>query len=107
MRDEERGTSTQVDQITLNQNGFPLRGAQNDGTCFFVDKLVSDPEKKLSDSVTISTDPNLQDLFFIADSDEKTYFEDPVLSFEDSIIYGCKMELNLDELKDFCSKNLY
>ena len=43
----------------------------------------------------------------IQDSDEKTYYEDPILSFEDSTIYGCSLELTLEELRDFCRKNLY
>jgi len=43
----------------------------------------------------------------IENSDEKTYYEDPILSFEDSTIYGCSLELTLEELRDFCTKNLY
>lgn len=30
------------------------------------------------------------------------YFDDPVLTFEDSFVYGCSIELTYDELKDFC-----
>jgi len=39
---ESQGTSTLVESITLNKNGFPLRGATNDGKCYFVDKSVND-----------------------------------------------------------------
>ena len=39
--------------------------------------------------------------------DVKTYFEDPVLTFEDSLIYGCSIELNLEELRDFCKNNMF
>ena len=39
--------------------------------------------------------------------DVKTYFEDPVLTFEDSLIYGCSIELNLDEFEKFCKNNMF
>ena len=34
--------------------------------------------------------------------DESIYFNDPVLTLEDSIVYGCSMRLNKEELKNFC-----
>ena len=37
-----------LEQIKIDLSGFPLRGAQNDGTCYYVDQLVSDPEIILS-----------------------------------------------------------
>jgi len=86
----------------LNNHGFPLRGASNDGKCYFVDQAVSGDKKKLSASLT-------QPLSYpmIENADVKTYYEDPVLTFEDSLIYGCSIELNLEEFKDFCTNNLY
>ena len=39
--------------------------------------------------------------------DVKTYFEDPILTFEDSLVYGCSIELDLQEFKDFCQNSLY
>jgi len=39
--------------------------------------------------------------------DEKTYYEDPVLTFEDSLIYGCSVHLDYQEFKDFCSNSLF
>ena len=36
--------------------------------------------------------------------DEPLYYDDPVLTFEDSMIYGCTLELDLNELQDFCNK---
>ena len=33
---------------------------------------------------------------------EPLYIEDPVLTFEDSMLYGCTLNLNFEELKDFC-----
>lgn len=35
--------------------------------------------------------------------DELTYFSDPVLTFEDSMFYGCTLELTKDELSNFCT----
>ena len=29
---------------------------------------------------------------------EPLYYDDPLLSFHDSMIYGCRMDLNLEEL---------
>jgi hypothetical protein len=31
------------------------------------------------------------------------YLDDPVLTFEDSILYGCTLSLNYAELKNFCT----
>ena len=31
------------------------------------------------------------------------YYDDPVLTFEDSMIYGCTLEFDLSQLQDFCS----
>ena len=33
------------------------------------------------------------------------YFDDPTLTFEDSIITGCHLDLTFQELLDFCSKD--
>ena len=40
--------------------------------------------------------------FVMADVDDVKYFEDPVLTFDNSIVYGCHMDLNYEELKEFC-----
>ena len=68
-----------------------MRGAKNDGTCYYVDETVTTPTEKLSDIIG-TFDP------LIDSYKQKTYFEDPVLTFEDSLIYGCKLELTLEEL---------
>ncbi len=38
----------------------------------------------------------------LSSTDELTYYEDPVLTFEDSLIYGCSLELDYQQFKDFC-----
>ena len=63
-----------------------MRGAQNDGTCYFVDQLISGDKEKLTDTFT---DPFIH--MMIDTVDVNTYFEDPTLSFEDSLIYGCSL----------------
>jgi hypothetical protein len=35
------------------------------------------------------------------------YFDDPVLTFEDSMVYGCTLELTKLELKTFCENKLW
>ena len=97
---DESGSTSLEDKIDINLNGFPLRGADDYGNCFYVDETVREPKEKLSDSV-----PNLD--FLIGNYEEKTYFEDPVLTFEDSLVYGCKLELTLEELQDFCRNSYY
>ena len=38
----------------------------------------------------------------MTDVDDVKYFEDPILTFDNSIVYGCHMDLNYDELQEFC-----
>ena len=33
------------------------------------------------------------------------YYDDPVLTFEDSMVYGCTLELTVAELDDFCKED--
>lgn len=83
-----------MEKINFNQNGFPLRGATNTGKCYYVNESIRDPTAKLTENFTgTSTVTPL-----IETADEKTYFEDPVLTFEDSLMYGCSLDLNLVEL---------
>ena len=92
------GSTTQIEEIEFNYNGFPLRGAKNDGTCYLVNESVIDGTK-LTDGLPLGT---VVDNLLIESSDDKTYFEDPVLTFEDSMVYGCTLELTMAELKEFC-----
>ena len=88
-----QGSTTVEKQIKFNFNGFSLRGAQNDGKCYYVDESVTEPIEKLSDSYDL-TQLNSD---IIDKASVKTYYEDPVLTFEDSLVYGCSLELNLAE----------
>ena len=38
------------------------------------------------------------------DINDLKYFDDPTLTFEDSIVTGCHLDLTFDELMEFCSK---
>jgi hypothetical protein len=39
----------------------------------------------------------------MTNSQDLKYFDDPTLTFEDSIITGCHLDLNYQELMDFCT----
>ena len=41
----------------------------------------------------------------IADFTERRYYEDPTLTFEESMSTGCHIDLTLAELNDFCRSN--
>ena len=88
-----QGSTSVEKQIKFNFNGFSLRGAQNDGKCYYVDESVTEPIERLSasyETTRLNSD-------IIDTADVKTYYEDPVLTFEDSLVYGCSLELNLAE----------
>lgn len=62
---------------------------------------MSGDKKKLTDTLSDVKFPMIDNV------DVKRYYEDPVLTFEDSLIYGCSIELNLEEFRDFCSNNMF
>jgi hypothetical protein len=62
-------------------SGFYLRGAKNTGECILT-KLAGNPG--------------------FVEPQKISYFEDPQLTFDDSIIYGCYLDLTFSELKTFC-----
>lgn len=41
----------------------------------------------------------------VADITEKMYYDDPVLTFEDAMMFGCTLELTASELEEFCNKD--
>ena len=67
-------------------SGFYLRGAKNDGACIMTE-LAGNPG--------------------FVDPQKISYFEDPQLTFGDSIIYGCYLDLNFEDLKKFCENQEY
>jgi hypothetical protein len=67
-------------------SGFYLRGAKNNGECILTD-LAGEPG--------------------FVNPQKISYFEDPLLTFDDSIIYGCYLDFNYAELKTFCENQEY
>lgn len=72
----------------MSTQAFKLRGADNQGQCYFIKQSLS----------------NLQNVtdFKIEKPSEELYYDDPELLFADSTIYGCRLSLNRDQLRDFC-----
>jgi len=73
-------------------NGFPLLGGDNSGQCYSMQQAISDSSSTLADG------------FIMNDINDSKYFEDPFLTFDDSIITGCHLDLNYDELNKFCDE---
>lgn len=40
----------------------------------------------------------------IEDMSKKTYYDDPLMTFEDSSVHGCTVDLTYDELETFCKQ---
>lgn len=76
--------------ILSRKDGFKVRGADNEGVCYSAYQSV------LSSAISTTTagivNPKVQS------TDEELYFDDPLLTFDDSVVYGCKVQLNLQEL---------
>jgi len=50
----------------------------------------------------------IADGFLIEKAEQQNYFpDDPLLSFQDSVLYGCHLDLTLTELGEFCSNQVY
>ena len=80
----------QLSYINEPVNGFPLLGADNSGQCYSMKVAISDELSVLADG------------FIMDDINDSKYFEDPLLTFDDSIVTGCHLDLNYQELNDFC-----
>ena len=74
----------------MRKGAFKIRGADNFGQCYFVKQPLFSASSDLVSGSKIST-PN-----------EDTYYDDPDLTFADSIVYGCKLRLSFDEFYSFC-----
>ena len=77
-----------------------MKGADNNGRCYFVKEIPY----KIADQLENVFPPDdwRANERTIEKMDEKRYYDDPVLTFEDAMLYGCTLELNEEELKDFC-----
>ena len=64
--------------------------------CYYVRDQISSNDNTLDDYVPPQG-------FLINKVTETMYLDDPVLTFEDTMLYGCNLSLNYEELKDFCS----
>lgn len=92
-------------------NGFAIRAADNSGKCYASKKVIKamqdgkvvvDLEQPIIDGVKAFLD-TIEDL-----ETDKQYYEDPVLTFENSILTGCYLDMNRDEFTKFCNyESLY
>lgn len=71
-----------------------MRGADQYGRCLWLEKSVT-----TKSPTKIYTPPS--DLV-LSSIEELLYLNDPVLTFEDSMLFGCYVEFNYDELEQFC-----
>lgn len=76
-------------------NAFPFIGADNTGLCYSV-----------KDSIIMSL-KNEAKQFKMTDFKDIRYYEDPTLTFEDSILTGCHVDLNRKELETFCQTKAF
>ena len=71
-----------------------MRGADENGQCYWTKKNVYPP----NDQNVMSYKPE----FKIETLEERLYYDDPVLSFEDELMTGCALRFTKDELINFC-----
>ena len=77
--------SSTLQYINQSLPGFVLRGADNQGNCYNL-------------QTSLTTGLNATD-FLLSSVDDQFYFDDPLLVFEDSLIYGCSVQLNRSALQ--------
>ena len=74
-------------------------GANNQGECFKIKKTLTVPENDISKLTNKGKfDPNKD----MENSKDYKYYNDPIITFEDSIVTGCHLDLNYAELQTFC-----
>lgn len=88
---DEDATNAYINEPT---QGFPLLGADNTGKCFSVKDSISGVPSSITE-------------FYMTDFKDLKYIEDPLLTFEDSILTGCHLDLTYDELRDFCTNKKF
>jgi hypothetical protein len=83
--------------LGYNLNGFALRGADSMGRCYSVNTpLVKEDRSTLASINGAVTKPLIESV------SDLLYYDDPVFTFEDSMLYGCTVELTQAELASFC-----
>jgi len=80
-------------------NGFFLIGADNSGKCFNIKESLT---VGTTDARTTKTTD-----FVMENSEDLKYFDEPKVTFEDSIITGCHLDLDYNGLLDFCTNQKY
>ena len=66
-----------------------IRGADNKGQCYYVKQGLN------GQNVTS---------FAIETASQQLYYQDPVISFGQNAVYGCKAPMTKDELRTFCTE---
>ena len=70
-------------------------GANNKGECYKIKKTLTTPSvdiSKLKNEAKFDVNKD------VADSDDYKYYNDPAVTYEDSIVTGCHLDLNFEEL---------
>ena len=88
-------------RIKVNEKGFPLRGADDEGRCYFVRNTYGDESVEIEDGLFDWVNVLAETV------DEPLYYDDSVLSFHKSQIVGCRLDLDFDELQEFCDNGLW
>lgn len=76
------------------KEGMYLRGADNTGKCIQLDRSQVGSPESLTPEAALAKHAH-------------TYSEDPQLTFEDSFMYGCHLDLDYEELRKFCAERQF
>lgn len=74
--------------INTTSDGFFLRGADNAGRCYNIKTAINNGLNETN--------------YLIENYTQTPYFNEPTLTFDDSTVYGCSVQLTRQELQDFC-----
>jgi len=89
------GSPPSAPYISELVDGFYLRGADNTGKCISLPPPPPDSKSAAYAKLLRTWTQNVP------------YTEDPPLTFDDSILYGCHLDLTYEELKSFCEQKDY
>jgi hypothetical protein len=76
--------------IAEYQNPYALRGGDQTGKCFNIKTSLTKP---------VTTDSSAK--YTVGTFN---YFDDPILSMDDSTLIGCHLDMTYDELSTFCTQ---